>query len=188
MYEKSNRLIRQLVALTWPRGGWSRAGRALGIHREAVRRLDRRKRPPPIHLALRLRDVLGLPLAYWADGFPERLDPRSLLFISSPTAPVRTWNDIPPSFEPHGRLLTERVHRAGCSLAQTQRFLHADSRCGVRRVLSGRHAPNARIAFFAWRHFGFVADWWRLADPPDRFSRAAGVPWLASNNSLKRRA
>lgn len=165
MDEKYSLWIRRLVYLTWKKGGWTRAGEALGMHREALRRLGRRK-PPPIHLALRLRDVLGFPLAFWVDGIPKDLDPRTLLPHRRQVPPARTWNDVPPSFEPHGRGLAERIRRAGCSLSAATELL-GGSRTGLRFVLNGRHAPNVRLAFLAWRHFGFIADWWRLTEPPE---------------------
>jgi len=165
MYKEHGRFLRQLIALAWTDRSWWRASRALGLHRGTLRRFGHRRLPPPIHLALRFRDVLGFPLSYWVEGIPHDACPEDFAPWSSKDLEPREWNDRPPSFELHGRLLRARIEDAGLTLGQARRRLGAGSRAGLRYVLKGEGPPNVRIAYLASRELGFECDWWRWTVP-----------------------
>lgn len=165
MYEEHGRFLRELVELTWPDQCWTRAGRALGVHSVSLRRFGLRKFAPSILLALRLRDVLGFPLSYWVDGVPDDARPGDFGPLALEDLEPREWNDTPPSFEPHGRLLRKLIEDAGLTLEQARRRLRAGSRSGLWHVLNGEQAPDARVGYLAWIELGFECDWWRWAAP-----------------------
>jgi transcriptional regulator with XRE-family HTH domain len=168
MYKEHGRFLRQLVERTWPDQGWSGAGRALSVDRGTLRLLHRRRKPPTITLALRLRDVLGFPLSYWVNGVPEDARPEHFGPLTSKDLEPREWDDRPPSFEPHARLLREMIEDHALTLEQARRRLGAGSRSGLRHVLVGEQAPNARIGYLAWIELGFDYDWWRWTVPGER--------------------
>lgn len=165
MYYEQGRFLLQRVELMWPVCTWTQASRALGVDRGTLRRLGHRRLAPSITLALRVRDVLGFPLAHWVDGVPEGVRPEDFAPRSSEHLEPRVWNDRPPSFEPHGRLLRARIEDAGLSLGQARRRLGAGSRSGLWHVLKGNRTPNVRVAYLAWRELGFQCDWWRWTVP-----------------------
>ena len=165
MYQEQGNFLRQLVELTWADRRWARAGRALGLHPATLRRFGRRRLPPPIHLALRFRDVLGFPLSYWVDGIPHDACPEDFARRRWRDVGPREWNDRPPSFEPHGRLLRELIEDARLTLGQAWRRLGAGSRSGLRYVLDGEGPPNVRVACLARQELGFECEWWRWTVP-----------------------
>lgn len=164
--ERIGRLIRQLIDHVWPRPNLSHASKVLGVGRDTLSRLGTRKHPPPVHIALRYRDVLGFRLEYWALGAPQDFDPRAHVPRHAARLQPRDWDDRPPSYAPHGRLLKKALEDAGYSLTRASQVLKLGSRSGLRHLLCGDRSPNARVAYWVWKELGFWPDWWRLAEPP----------------------